>query len=116
LAQQNRAMKVHHVITVNRNLEIAVVEANAGRQRVAQISLANRPARVAAPEQLRLVLARQVGVDAKAAGPRPRVVLLPDMREVDVADLVMVIEGNQQLAVADRDVTWHETSLSSRSR
>ena len=35
-------------------------------------------------------------------------VFLADVREVDVADLVLMVEGDEQPPVADRDVTWHE--------
>ena len=101
-------MEVDHVVAVHRQPQLAVIQADAGRQRVAQVALADRSSpgrssRRAAP----LCCAGHVGVDAEAARPRAGVVLLPDVREVHVADLVLVVERDQQPAVTDRNVTWH---------
>jgi hypothetical protein len=35
------------------------------------------------------------------------VVLLPDVGKVEVANLVLSVEGDEQSAVSDGDVTWH---------
>ena len=102
-------MEVDDVVAVHRQLQLAVVEADAGRERVAQVALADRPAVVAGPDRAAAVLAGDVGVDAEAARPGAGVVLLPDVGEVDVADLVLAVEGDEQPAVADGDVTGHES-------
>src|SRR5262249_49129282 len=88
------------------------VEAHAGRQRVAEVALANLPALIIRPGKLPARrIARQLGVNAKAARPRAGMVLLAHVREVNVADLILVVEGDEQFAVPDRNVTGHRGSL-----
>jgi hypothetical protein len=48
-----------------------------------------------------------VGVDAEAAGPGAGVVFLSNVREIDVADLVLVIERQQETPIANRNISWH---------
>jgi hypothetical protein len=36
------------------------------------------------------------------------VILLPDVREVDVTDLILMVESDQKSAVTNRNVTRHE--------
>ena len=52
-------------------------------------------------------LAGNVGINAEPARPGAGVVFLPDVGEIDVADLILVVEGDEQTPVADRNVTWH---------
>ena len=112
LPHQDVAVEVHHVVAVEHQLQVAVLEADAGGEGVAEIPLADLPAGVAGPEQLAAVLAGDVGVDAEPARPVAGVVLLPDVGEIEVAQLVLVVEGDEQPPVADRDVTRHGPSLS----
>jgi hypothetical protein len=108
LADEDVAVEVDDVVAVHRQLQLAVVEADAGRQRVAEVALADRPVAVVGPAELVLpVRARHVRVHAEPARPLAGVVLLPDVREVDVPHLVPVVERHQQPAVADGDVTGH---------
>jgi hypothetical protein len=100
-------MKIDDVVAVHREAQLAVVEADAAGQRVAQVALADRPPFVAGPIKARAVLTGDVGVDAEAAGAGAGVVLLADVRKVDVADLVLVIERHQQPSVPDGNVTRH---------
>jgi hypothetical protein len=107
LADQDRAVEVHDVVAVQRQAQVAVVEADGGRERVAEVALADLPAGVGGPEELGLALAGEVTVDAEPAGAGAGVVLLTDVGEVDVANLVLVVEGDEQAPVADGDVTRH---------
>ena len=50
---------------------------------------------------------RNIAKHPKAAGPRPGVIFLADVREKDVADLVLAVKGDQEASVADRDVAGH---------
>ena len=46
-----------------------------------------------------------IGPNAEPKRETLGMVLLPDMREIDVADLIFVVEIDQQIAVADGNVT-----------
>src|SRR5438270_6572384 len=109
-------MEVHHVVAIHRQLQIAMVEAHAGRERVAQVALTDGPTGVVRPGELAAAwLTGHVRVNAETARPCPRMVLLPHVREVNVANLILMVERYQQLAVADREVTGHRAeSLSAR--
>src|SRR5262249_48043552 len=96
---------------IHGQLEVAVIEAHAGGERVAKIALANDPAGVGGPEQVAAAAMRNVGEDAKTTRPGAGVVFLPDMGEVDVSDLVLVVERDEQSPVADRNITRHAYSL-----
>jgi hypothetical protein len=51
-----------------------------------------------------------IGPDAEAAELAADVVLLADVRPVEVAQDIIVVEGDQQVAVSDRDITGHLSS------
>ena len=82
-------------------------QSDGGRERVAEIALSDGPAVVGGPEEAGFVAAGEVAKDAEAAGACPGVIFLADVGEEDVADLVLAIEGDQEAAVADGDVTGH---------
>jgi hypothetical protein len=100
-------VEVDDVVAVEAEAEVAVVEADAGGEGIAEVALSDLPAGVAGPIKLSASAAGDVGVDAEAAGAGAGVVFLPDVGEVNVADLVEVVEGDEQAPVPDRDVTWH---------
>src|SRR5690242_9884303 len=52
LAHKNVAMEINRVVAVERKLKLAMIEADARGQRVAQVALANLPRGVAGPEEL----------------------------------------------------------------
>src|SRR5205814_8169705 len=77
-----------------------------------QVALADGPAVFAGPRKARAVAVGDVGVDAEAARAVARVILLSHVREVDVANLILVIERDEQAAVANRNIAWHVEKLS----
>jgi hypothetical protein len=101
-------MEIDNIVAVKGEAQIAMIETDAGGERIAQIALADLPAGIAGPKELRLMLAGKIGVNPKAARPRAGVVFLPDMGEIKIANLVLMVEGNEELSVPDRDITRHE--------
>src|SRR5438067_169303 len=97
-------MEIDRVIAVNRQPQVAAVEADTRCERVAEVALADLPGGfVARPEQPAApAAARYVGIDPEAARAAAGVVLLPDVGEVQVSDLVVPVEGHQQPAVHAR--------------
>src|SRR5205807_3061561 len=88
LANEDVAVEIDGFVAVEGEAEVAVIEGDAGGQRVPQVTLADLPAGIAGPEQAALVLAGDVAVDAEPAGSSAGVVLLPDVGEKNVADLI----------------------------
>jgi hypothetical protein len=70
------------------------------------------PLRVIRPRKFLDAFARDVGVNAKTARPRAGVVFLTDVRVIHVANLVLMVERDEQSSVADRDIAWHVGLLS----
>ena len=75
LADQDVAVEVDDVVAVHRDLQLAVVEADAGRQRVAKVALADRPGGVAGPDEPRRV-PQEVALLHVGDVPRPHPVAL----------------------------------------
>ena len=107
LADHHRAMEIDDVVAVEGNLQVFVLQRDGSRQRVAEIALADRPAIIAGPKKARFLAAGKIAIDAESARARPGVVFLADMREEDVADLVLAVVGDQKAAIADGDVAGH---------
>ena len=111
-----------------------MIEADAGCQAVAQITLMDHPGRIARPGDLALPAqgvaversrdvafdggfdARHICVNAKTTWPRAGMVLLPHMRKIDVTDLVSVIERHEKSPVPNRNVAWQATSFNETNR
>ena len=94
-------MKVDRVGELQGEGEARVAEPDAGEKCLlieAQLAL---PTRVAKPAEL--VLHPDANPKCMSLG----VVLLANMRPVDVADLVGLVEVDQQAPVANRKVAWH---------
>ena len=100
-------MEVHDVVAIHRQTQLAMVEADAGGEGVAQIALPDGPPLVAGPIKSAALPPGHVGEHAKPARPGAGVVLLPDVREVDVPQLILMIERHQQASVPDRNITRH---------
>jgi len=110
LADKHRAMEVDDVIAIQRHLQRLVFHLHAGGERVAQISLGNVPRPVIAPRKLPVLLPGHLRENAEPTRPVAGVIFLTDVREVDVAQLVALVEGDQETAVTDWDVTWHSNN------
>src|SRR5206468_4383022 len=66
---------------------------------------------VAGPIKSRAVPAGDVRVNAEAAGACAGVILLADVGEINIAKLVLMIEGDQQASVAHRNIARHVEPL-----
>jgi hypothetical protein len=109
---QQRAVEVHHVAALQPHFQLIVRENGPRRQRVGLVRQVRVPALVgpeeAALAAILLLLARRHGrPHAESARTTAQVILLPDVRVVEITDLVVLIKADQHLPVAHRDVTRH---------
>jgi hypothetical protein len=107
LANEDVAVEINGVVAIHCQTKVAMVEGDAGGEGVTKVALTDLPARIAGPEQLAALRAGDITVDAEVAWPGAAVVFLPDMRKVDVANLVLMIERDQKRPVTDWYITRH---------
>lgn len=99
---------VDAVVHLQLDAESAVTSRDVGDEGVLDIAELPRPRRILQPAELAF------GPEAEAAILAADMVELSDVRIVDVADIAVLIEVEQHLAVSDYEVTGHE-SFSFRS-
>ena len=100
LADVDVRVGVDGVVAAKAQSELGVLREDVGDDGVAQVGEVALPAVVLDPT------AGAVGPDAEAEA-RSAVVLVPDVREVDVGEAVLRVEGDEQRSVADLNVTGH---------
>lgn len=87
------------VVTNYLDAEPWALEVNVGNERIGNIFERPVPRIGIHPRKL------SVGPHAKAKRKTFGMILLPDVREINIADLIFVVEINEQTAISDRDVT-----------
>src|SRR5437868_15483301 len=92
-------MRVNRIVRDDLDLELLVDETHVRDESLAQIPQLARPAFVADPGEL------AVHPETEAKRMSLRVILFADVWKVDVADLVQLVEGDEQRAITDRNVT-----------
>jgi hypothetical protein len=92
LSDVNRTMKINHVIAVKTNLEVPMIQRHAGGEGVSQISLLDVPMGVACPSQTGRSGFGGRGVDPKPTRSVSGMILLTDVRKIDIPNLITVIE------------------------
>jgi hypothetical protein len=108
-AEEDRLVEVHGVVAGDLEPEPLVDQADVGHQGVGLVAEFTRPPLVLDPGEL------AVGPDAEALDVPGGVVVLAHTREVEIAHPVEVVEGDEQVAVADGDIAGHAHSLRSSS-
>ena len=94
-------VEIHRVRAVHLDLHRGVAQAHARDQRLLLVGDRARPAVLEDPAQL------AVHPDAEVERPGPGVVLLADMREIEIADAVAAVERDEHVAVADGNIARH---------
>ena len=97
------AVEVDRVAARQPDAQALVRQPDVGGQRFRQVPQRLGPALVGGPGE------PAVGPHAEAAGSPAGVVLLAHVREIQVADLIVGIEGDKQVAVADGNIARHVT-------
>ena len=107
-AQVEVLVEVHGVAARQAHAEFRVVETHLRDERVGCVVEGALPARMIDPAKL------PVHPDAEAEGMARRMVLLSDVRPVEVAERIGLVEVHQERAVTDRDVAGHQAATPSR--
>jgi len=107
LSHQNIAVKINDIVAVHRKLQFTIIERDRCGERVPKVSLADAPLLVGGPKKLVAILPGDIAVNPETTRTCACVILLSDMGKINVADLISIVEGNQQLAVADWNVSGH---------
>ena len=94
-------VEIHRVRAVHLDLHRGVAQAHARDQRLLFVGDRARPAVVVDPAQ------PAVHPDAEVERLRPGVVLLADMRKIEIADPVATVERDEHVAVADGNIARH---------
>ncbi len=100
-AEVDRVVKIDGVGADDLEPEFLVPEGDAGDQRVLLVGQRACPRVVFDPGKL------AVGPDAEVLHVPKRVVVVPDPGVIDVADAVELVEVDQEVAVADREIACH---------
>jgi hypothetical protein len=101
-ADEDVFVRVHGVVRDDFDVERAVDEPDLRDEGLVQVIELARPAGVRDPGE------RAFDPEAEAERVALGMVLLADVREVDVTNLVQLVERDQQRAVSDGDVTGHK--------
>jgi hypothetical protein len=80
-------------------------EANIGHEGVGLVSQISNPLGIVDPGEF------AVGPDAESLWMTTGVIRHPDMRPVEVSDAIVLVEGDEHAAIADREVTRHLWAL-----
>ena len=100
-AHEHVAIEVDRVVDDHVQLQRIGMRLDARDQRIAVVVEPLLPRRIADPGEL------AVAPDAEKRDVAGGLVVLPDMRVVDVADVVLMIEIDHEVAVADGKVARH---------
>ncbi len=100
LPDVDRVVEVHGVGAEQPDLQSGMIGLNARDHRPLFVLEGDLPVRAQPGEPA-------VHPHPEAGGMADRLVLLADVRVVDVADAVVAVEGDEELAVAERDVPRH---------
>ena len=95
-------IRIDDVVAAEAQPEGLVLASDVGDQRLAQVAERSLPLIALYPGN------RVIGKDAEARG-RARVVLLSDVRKVDVGQSVLRIERDDERSVADQKVARHDS-------